>query len=260
MDINPKFSIITVVYNGESSIEKTILSVINQSYSNIEYIIVDGQSKDRTIEIIKKYRDRVSKIVSEKDDGLYYAMNKGINLATGEYVWFINSGDEIYSHTIIEEIVKLIKEREILPEIIYGKIALYGNKGEFVKIPKIPKKINSYTITKGMLISHQAFIVHRNIIEYYNTDYKSASDQDWIIRMLKKSKEVFNTNIVISKYIIGGSSYKNFFLNWKERLKIIKSHFPIYYYIKNLFYFLINYIKFFIKQKIFKKDYIFKQK
>lgn len=256
--MEPKFSIITVVYNGESTIEKTILSIINQSYKNIEYIIIDGSSKDKTLEIINRYKDRVTKIISEKDNGLYYAMNKGIDLVTGDYIWFINSGDEIYSKDTIVVIMDKIKDS--LPDAIYGKTALYGYNGEFVKSPEVPQKIDSKSFIKGMVVSHQGFIVNKNIIEYYNTEYKSASDQDWIIRMLNKSRNVLNVNEIISKYIIGGSSYKNFRLNWDERLRIIKKHFGFYYYFKNLIYFFINYIKFLIKQRIFKKDYIFKQK
>ncbi|HOJ63158.1 MAG TPA: glycosyltransferase family 2 protein [Spirochaetota bacterium] len=253
-----KFSIITVVYNGESSIENTILSVINQSYKNIEYIIIDGKSTDKTLQIVNKYSDKITKIVSEKDNGLYYAMNKGIDFSTGDYLWFINSGDEIYENETIEKISAQIEFD--LPDVIYGRTALYGFNGEFVKTPSVPQKINPITFAKGMLVSHQGFIVSKRIVEYYDTEYKSASDQDWIIRILKKSKTILNTNEIISKYIIGGSSYKNFILNWKERLKIIKKHFNLYYYIRNIISFIINYAKFLIKQKIFKKDYIFKEK
>ncbi len=260
MDYKPKFSIITVVYNGEKTIESTLLSVLNQSYKNLEYIIIDGKSEDKTLQIIEKYKNDMTKIVSEKDKGLYDAMNKGIKFSTGDYIWFINSGDEIFYKDTISEIVKKIKESGNSPDIIYGKTALYGENKELVKIPSIPKKIDAYTLTKGMLVSHQGFIVKRDIIEYYNTDYKSASDQDWMIRLLKKGENIFNTDMIISKYILGGSSYKNFLLNWKERLTIIRKHFNKYYYFKNLFYFLIEYMKFFIKQKIFKRSYLFKQK
>lgn len=260
MEDTLKFSIVTVVYNGEKTIEQTILSIINQSYKNIEYIIVDGNSEDKTLEIIERYKDKITKIVSEKDNGLYDAMNKSFNLATGDYIWFINSGDEIFTSYTISDIVKKIEKENILPDIMYGRTALYNNNKELIKVPRVPKKIDSYTFTKGMPVSHQGFIVSKKIVEYYNLNYKSASDQDWIIRLLKKTRNVFNLEMIVSKYILGGSSYKNFLLNWKERLKIIKSYFNFYYYFKNLFIFILNYIKFLIKQQIFKKPYIFKQK
>src|SRR5688572_4810851 len=93
----PLLSIITVVYNGEQLLEKTILSILNQTYTNIEYLIIDGRSKDRTVDIIKKYENKISYWVSEPDKGIYDAMNKGMNAAKGDYIWFINAGDVIHA-------------------------------------------------------------------------------------------------------------------------------------------------------------------
>ena len=95
MSAHPKFSIITVVYNNVRDIEHTLKSVVNQSYDHIEYIVIDGQSTDGTLEIIQKYRDKITVLLSEKDKGIYDAMNKGLALATGDYVLFLNSGDEL---------------------------------------------------------------------------------------------------------------------------------------------------------------------
>src|SRR5580692_6853172 len=97
----PKLSVITIVHNNGRDIERTILSVINQTYFNIEYTIVDGQSTDGTLDNIKKYRDKISKLISEKDKGIYDAMNKGLAATTGDYVLFMNSGDEFYSNDTV---------------------------------------------------------------------------------------------------------------------------------------------------------------
>src|ERR1700761_5559382 len=99
----PKLSVITVVYNDVSAIEHTMLSVLNQTYANIEYILIDGLSTDGTLNIIKKYQDRI-KLISEKDEGIYDAMNKGLSMATGDYVLFMNSGDEIYATDTVAKV------------------------------------------------------------------------------------------------------------------------------------------------------------
>src|SRR5690606_4665890 len=100
----PALSVITVVYNNVKDIERTILSVINQTYKNIEYIIIDGVSTDGTLDIIHQYSEKISHIVSEPDKGIYDAMNKGLSVATGDYVLFMNSGDEIYAHDTVEKV------------------------------------------------------------------------------------------------------------------------------------------------------------
>src|ERR1700755_616928 len=97
MAFAPTLSVITIVYNNVRDIERTMLSVLNQTYPNIEYIIVDGASNDGTLEVIKRYETRITKLISEKDEGIYDAMNKGLAIATGDYVVFMNSGDELYA-------------------------------------------------------------------------------------------------------------------------------------------------------------------
>ena len=109
----PRLSVITVVFNNVKDIERTMLSVLNQTYTNIEYIIIDGGSNDGTLELIDKYKDRITKIISEKDNGIYDAMNKGLTLATGEYVLFMNSGDEIYARDTVEKVFDSAPDADI---------------------------------------------------------------------------------------------------------------------------------------------------
>ena len=119
----PKFSIITVTYNAEAVLEDTIQSVISQTYHHVEYILVDGASKDSTLSIIDRYRDRITRIVSEPDKGLYDAMNKGIRLATGDYLCFLNAGDSFHEDDTLQQMVRSISGNE-LPDVLYGETEL----------------------------------------------------------------------------------------------------------------------------------------
>src|SRR5438105_14705 len=116
----PRISIITVVYNNVANIEVTILSILNQTYKNIEYIVIDGGSTDGTLDVIKKYKDKISFWVSEKDNGIYDAMNKGIKVATGEWINFINSGDSYFDNDVLEKIMEAEYFNATSIDVIYG--------------------------------------------------------------------------------------------------------------------------------------------
>jgi glycosyltransferase involved in cell wall biosynthesis len=191
-----KISIVTVVYNAEDHIEQTINSIINQTYQNIEYVIVDGGSTDKTLDIIKNYDKHISLWISEKDNGIYDAMNKALNLITGDYVWFMNAGDEIYSKTTVEEIFKDFPNEDVF----YGKTQLIKQDGNVLKITTTPQSLNWKSFQFGMVVSHQSIIFKSSLISKYDLSYKIVSDQDWIINNLKKSKNIKNTNQVLSKF------------------------------------------------------------
>lgn len=124
---SPKFSVITVTYNAEKVLEDTIQSVISQTYHHVEYIIVDGASKDGTMAIVDQYRDRINQVISEPDKGLYDAMNKGIALATGDYLCFLNAGDSFHEDDTLQKMVHSININE-LPDVLYGQTALVDTK------------------------------------------------------------------------------------------------------------------------------------
>lgn len=128
--LHPKFSIITVTYNAGAVLEDTIQSVITQTYKNIEYIIVDGGSKDRTLQIVDQYKEHIHKVISEPDKGLYDAMNKGIKLATGDYLCFLNAGDELHEDDTLQLMVHSLTE-PTLPDVIYGDTAIVDEEGHF---------------------------------------------------------------------------------------------------------------------------------
>lgn len=131
----PMFSIITICYNAASDIERTLQSVVAQTYRNIEYIVIDGASTDKTLDIISKYSAEVSQMVSEKDGGLYDAMNKGLSLATGEYVCFLNAGDSFFEEKTLEKIVQGLDGST--PDLIYGDTALVDKNGLFLRMRRL---------------------------------------------------------------------------------------------------------------------------
>ena len=130
----PKFSVITVTYNAASVLEDTIQSVISQTYHHVEYIIVDGASKDGTLSIVDRYRDRITRVVSEPDRGLYDAMNKGIRLATGDYLCFLNAGDSFHEDDTLQQMVHTLTSLTELPDVIYGETALVDKEGHFIRM------------------------------------------------------------------------------------------------------------------------------
>src|ERR1700748_170251 len=148
----PKLSVITVVYNNARDIERTMLSVLGQTYPDIEYIIVDGLSTDGTLDVIKKYRDRV-KLISEKDNGIYDAMNKALAIATGDYVLFMNSGDEIYAADTVAKVFATAEDADIY----YGETEMINDKRESMgkRRHKAPAKFTWKSFKYGMSVSHQ---------------------------------------------------------------------------------------------------------
>jgi len=224
--INPEISIITVVYNNAKYIEKTISSIINQTYDHIEFIIVDGGSTDGTLDIIRKYENKIGKWISEPDNGLYDAMNKGLQMATGDFVWFINSGDEIYSESTLENVLSGMDERD---DILYGGTMMIdenGNeKGERRLTP--PESLTWISLRRGMLVSHQSILVRRGIAPQFNMKYKISADIDWVIRSLKNASRIRNTNEYLSRFMEGGVSRKKLRQGLWERFIILSKYYGI---------------------------------
>ena len=224
--IHPKFTIITVTYNAAKTIEGTIQSVITQSYKNIEYIIVDGASKDSTMSIVDKYKDRINKIVSEPDKGLYDAMNKAIALATGDYLCFLNAGDELHEDDTIQLMVHSINSRR-MPDILYGETAIVDRQGHFIRMRRLsaPEELNWKSFKRGMLVCHQAFFPRRDLVEPYDLQYRFSSDFDWCIRIMKKSRHMHNTHLTIIDYLNEGMTTHNHQASLNERFRIMCRHY-----------------------------------
>lgn len=202
-----KVSIITVCYNSEKTIERTIKSVLDQTYKRIEYLIIDGASTDDTLIIIDKYKDTFGdrlKVVSEKDEGIYYAMNKGIGLATGELIGIINS-DDWYEQDAVENIVKAYEENHNNPcTIYYGKTGMICD-GKLLRIEQ-----PSHEELEEQMISHPScFVTAKTYKEYgvFDTKYTSVADYDLMLRYIRSNKVSFiPVDKHIANFALGGMS------------------------------------------------------
>ncbi len=223
--MQPKVSIITIVYNAVDTLQKTIDSIASQTYSNIEYLIVDGGSGDGTLDVIKSNSKSISKWISEPDEGLYDAMNKGIDLATGDYLWFINSGDEIYEPTTL---TKLFKSNPAA-DIYYGDTVMIDASGNVIGDRRLqpPTSLSWKDFRNGMLVSHQSILISTRIAEAYNTKYQFSADFEWCLAALKEAKSVVNTQLTLSRFLDGGLTKQNIVPGLKERFDIMRRYFGL---------------------------------
>jgi len=204
-----KISIITISYNSSNTIKETIDSVLSQDYDDIEYIIIDGKSTDDTIEIIRSYGDKISYLISEQDDGLYDAMNKGIRAATGDVIGILNSDDFYYTNHVISDVAEVFIFNNI--ESVYGDL-LYVDTIDTDNIRRYWKSgdFDLKKMRKGWTIPHPTFFVKKEIYNkfgLYSISLKSASDYEMILRLLYKNKiSVSYLPKIMVKMRIGGIS------------------------------------------------------
>jgi glycosyltransferase involved in cell wall biosynthesis len=204
-----KISIITVSYNSAVTIKDTIESILSQDHENIECIIIDGGSTDGTLEIVRKYSDRISYFVSELDDGIYDGMNKGIQAATGDIVGILNSDDFYPNSYVISNVAKTFVNQDC--DAVYGDL-VYVKENDTSKIARYWQS-GEYTIKKiknGWMLPHPTFFVKKEMYDrhgYYNTDLKSAADYEMILKLLyKKNISVFYIPMILVKMRMGGAS------------------------------------------------------
>ncbi|RXJ84867.1 glycosyltransferase family 2 protein [Arcobacter sp. CECT 8985] len=219
-----KLSIITIVLNDKQNIEKTIKSVLSQNIE-LEYIIIDGGSSDGTLDIIKKYEDKIDVLVSEKDSGIYNAMNKAIDLATGEWVNFMNSGDMFFDSNVLKDILPKLDSSV---DIIYGNWEVrYPHKK---RIAKANKNVNN--IWKGMIFSHQSCFVKKDILKQYRFNESSSITADFeLLYILYKENKIFRyLPVTLASVSSGGvSDIKRVqsILGW---YKIVDKDIKVYFY------------------------------
>lgn len=204
-----KVSLITVVYNGEAFIESAIQSVLAQDYPDIEYIIVDGASKDGTMTIVEKYRDRIATVISEPDKGIYDAMNKGVRAATGDVIGILNADDFYAANDVISDVVKLMKEKQV--DTIFGDL-VYVQPENLEKVVRFysAKNFKIKDFEKGDMPPHPTFFVKRALYDQFGlfkTDYKIAADFEIMVRMLYKGGASWAyLHKVMTKMRVGGVS------------------------------------------------------
>ncbi len=205
-----KISIITVCYNSDKTIEKTILSVLSQTYNNIEYIVIDGKSTDNTLCIIDKYKNRIDYFISENDSGIYDAINKGITRATGEIIGILNSDDVFFDDLVISRIANFFNENKTYDSII-GDIVFQNDSNEIIrKYSSINWSPSRFAW--GYMPPHPSFYCKKDIYTkygLYNTNFKIAADYELLIRLLEVHKITYNyIPMIFVKMKLGGASTK----------------------------------------------------
>lgn len=214
----PILSIITICYN-EKQIERTCKSIVNQTWQNFEWIVVDGGSTDGTLDILNKYKDRINILISEPDTGIYNAMNKGIKLATGTYLNFMNGGDAFYENTVLE---KVFKDKTYTDDVLYGNYCGIHNNIQrpYLCPPKIEPEMWLYRT-----INHQSSFIKKeafNKYGFYNENYKIASDFEQFVLFHKNNCSFKYLPLTISLFDMEGISNSNITNSIKERRQIEK--------------------------------------
>ncbi len=228
-----RISIVTVTYNAAGSIQRTLESVGRQSYPHIEHLIIDGASKDNTVEIAEHYKSNSSHEViirSEPDRGLYDAMNKGLMKATGDYVVFLNAGDSLYAEDTIQRVAQCVENS---PAVIYGDTATTDADGNFLRLRRHrpPKTLTWRSFKKGMLVCHQAFYVRLDIAKKfpYNLNYRHSADVDWCIRVMKEADRcglsLVNSYAILANFEEGGNTTQNHKASLVERFNVMAVHY-----------------------------------
>ena len=223
-----RLSIISITYNNFKGLTKTLsLFQSNTFQSKIELVIIDGGSKDETPAYLKT-QTLTDNWVSEPDKGIYDAMNKGLNKATGDYVWFLNAGDYSYSE---ESVSTLLKSLETGPDAVYGETMLVDVNGNNIGTRSeqttriLPQNLSWTSLKQGMNVGHQAFIIKRSLALQYDLKWKHVADIDWMIRCLKQCKTVINLNTILVNFTLEGHSTIHRKASNKERFKVLKLHY-----------------------------------
>ncbi len=222
-----KISIITVVRNAPQALELTLSALKRLTYPNVELVVIDGNSTDTTHDIIARHSDALGYWVSEPDGGLYDAMNKGIRAASGDYLWFINAGDLPYDDGVLDRI--FMEDNTQLSDVYYGEAMITSENGEELGLRKkrLPRTLGWRSLWRGMVVCHQGFIARKEIAPPYDTNYRFASDIDWVIKVLKNSTTITNTGQILCKFAEGGISTINRKASLKERFRIMRQHYGL---------------------------------
>ena len=217
----PKVTVVTVVYNRVSEIEQTMRSVLDQTYPSIEYVVIDGGSTDGTADIIRKYADRLYYWASEPDAGVYDAMNKGIQKATGDWINFLNCGDYYYDTDTVADLVTCVDDVDFL----YGDVFSIDSDGSPLRRERA-REVNRTAIKNGVPACHQAMFVRRSMCPRYDTRYTISADLDWVLQIFRQNRVRVRrfTERPVVYYRVGGLSsfrYEGSF----QSIRIIRNHF-----------------------------------
>jgi glycosyltransferase involved in cell wall biosynthesis len=215
---------------------------------------VDGNSVDGSVDFLNSISSDIDKLIVESDNGIYDAMNKGLSVATGEYVWFLNSGDSFYNNLSVDRVCQSIGRSNA--DVVFGDTMFVSETGKKIglisklKPQRLPRKLTFDGFKYGMSVCHQSVIVKRELSPKYNLDYKLAADIDWLLEILKHKPSSKRLEYTISNFEVGGSSYQHTKKAWKERFQVFSKHFGILPNIYNHIWIIIRRVIFEIKIKI----------
>ncbi|MBD1912358.1 MULTISPECIES: glycosyltransferase family 2 protein [unclassified Leptolyngbya] len=189
-----KITVITVCKNAEAHIEQAIQSVVNQTYPNVEYLIIDGKSSDRTLDIVQKYASKIARVVSELDGGIYAAMNKGIRMATGDFLYFLNSDDYLVNHQVFEKLANFIAQQPKC-DFVYGQMEMriVQNNRTIHRVPRPPEELKEALLWFSDGPQHSASFFGRHLFEklgLFDETYRISADYDWFLRLAQYPEAV----------------------------------------------------------------------
>ncbi len=224
------------------TIERTVRSVDTQSFYDYEHLIIDGSSTDDTLSIIKRFENKRRVVVSERDKGIYDAMNKGLHLAKGQFVVFLNAGDKFHAQNSLEIVAANINDN---CDIVYGQTNLVDNSGRYLAPRHLsaPANLTANDFARGMLVCHQAFIVRKSICPDYDLQYRFSADYDWCIRCLQQSRCNAFIDEVLVDYLSEGMTTANRRKSLIERFRIMSKYFGFWSTLLRHFGFIGRFIK-----------------
>ena len=238
-----KITVITITFNAEKVLSPTLQSVFRQTHNDVEHWIIDGASKDGTLKIAEEYKRHDDStdnghevhILSEPDNGIYFAMNKGLERATGSYVLFLNAGDTFPAPDTLEMVEAAVGDGEELPAVLYGDTDIVDADGNFLRHRHLmaPRKLSWRSFLKGMLVCHQAFYARTDLAKLtpYNLHYRYSADVDWCIRIMrlgaKRNLAMRNTGMVVAHYLDGGMTNQHHKDSLRERFHIMCHHYGL---------------------------------
>lgn len=226
--MNPLFSIITVTYNAAATLPPTLKSVKEQTCRLYEYIIIDGASKDETVRLANESGIQSLNLISEPDRGLYDAMNKGLGVANGDYVIFLNAGDSFHSKDTLQQIADAIMDNDY-PGIVYGQTQIVDSARNRIGDRHLtaPSVLTLDSFKNGMVVCHQAFIVLRKLVDNYDTRYKYSADYEWCIRCLQRSHRNYYVDGLLIDYLSEGMTTAHHKASLIERFKIMSHYYGL---------------------------------
>lgn len=239
--MNPLFSIITVTYNAEGTLPPTLKSVKEQTCNLYEFLVIDGASSDNSCQLVMESGIENITLISEEDEGIYDAMNKGLGIAKGDYVIFLNAGDSFHTKETLQTIADCVMDNDY-PGIVYGQTEIVNKDRRRVGDRHLtaPSELSLDSFKEGMVVCHQAFIVLRKLVDNYDTRYKFSADYEWCIRCLQRSHRTVYIDKILIDYLEEGITTANHASSLWERFKIMS-----FYY--GLMPTLLRHIKFFVR-------------